>query len=188
MLLLSGETAGEHAVPTLQQLNALDRTEFTAALGHVFEQSPWIAWACWERRPFADVEALAAALTDIMLAASMTQQLTLILGHPDLADATALDEHAADPTAAVAGAGLDRLSRQEYVLFHELNGAYWAKFGFPFVICAEVHDKASLLGEFRRRLIRDEAAERRQALIEIGMMARGHLAALLAPPAAAFPA
>lgn len=167
---------------TLEQLNALDRTEFTGAIGHIFEHSPWIAWACWERRPFADADALAEALVATMLAASTTQQLTLIMAHPDLAGKAALaNELSPEPTIERACGGLDRLSRQEYVLFHELNGAYWAKFGFPFIICVRRHDKASILGEFRRRLIRDEASERRQALLEIGEIARLRLADLLAP-------
>lgn len=165
---------------TLEQLNALDRAEFTGAIGHIFEHSPWIAWTTWEQRPFADADALAAALVDTMLAASTTQQLTLILAHPDLAGKAALDnELTAESAREQASAGLDRLSRQEYVLFHELNGAYWAKFAFPFIICVRRHDKNSILSEFKRRLIRDEPTERRQALLEIGEIARLRLADLL---------
>ncbi|MFX8660865.1 2-oxo-4-hydroxy-4-carboxy-5-ureidoimidazoline decarboxylase, partial [Acinetobacter baumannii] len=45
-------------MPSLADLNRTDRADFTAALGGIFEHSPWIAEAAWDARPFADVAAL----------------------------------------------------------------------------------------------------------------------------------
>ena len=40
----------------------LDRPAFVARYGSVFEASPWIAERAWQARPFADLDALHAAL------------------------------------------------------------------------------------------------------------------------------
>ncbi|MGB8436930.1 MAG: 2-oxo-4-hydroxy-4-carboxy-5-ureidoimidazoline decarboxylase, partial [Burkholderiales bacterium] len=40
--------------------------EFVAALGGVFEHSPWIAERAFASRPFADTGALHAAMVDVV--------------------------------------------------------------------------------------------------------------------------
>ena len=70
---------------SLSELNSADRTAFTAALGHLFEHSPWVAEDTWPQRPFASREALHAALCATMRQAARDRQLALIRAHPDLA-------------------------------------------------------------------------------------------------------
>ena len=41
---------------TLAQLSALDGEDFVAAVGAVFEHSPWVMRRAWARRPVADRE------------------------------------------------------------------------------------------------------------------------------------
>ena len=53
---------------TLATLNASDRAAFTAALGHLFEHSPWVAEETWVRRPFRDAAHLHAELCATMRA------------------------------------------------------------------------------------------------------------------------
>ena len=57
---------------TLAQLSALDNEGFVAAVGAVFEHSPWVMRRAWAHRPFADRAALTAALegTDLPAAAA----------------------------------------------------------------------------------------------------------------------
>jgi 2-oxo-4-hydroxy-4-carboxy-5-ureidoimidazoline decarboxylase len=157
---------------TLAALNALDLDDFTATLGPVFERSPWVAVALWQHRPFAALDATIAAMRAVLSDAGVDAQLALIRAHPDLAlkaaDAESLTRESAREQASAA---LDRLSAAELQRFHDLNAAYRAKFGFPFIICVRRHDKASILAEFERRLARDAAAERDQALREIGDIA-----------------
>jgi 2-oxo-4-hydroxy-4-carboxy-5-ureidoimidazoline decarboxylase len=174
-------------MPTLEQLNALDRPGFSRALGAIFEHSPWIAEATWNRRPFADAEALAGALVATMLAAPEAAQLALIRAHPDLAGKAALAKALTpESTREQAGAGLDRMTAEEYAAFHALNDAYRAKFGFPFIICVRHHDKASILAAFRRRLLSEADLERVEALGQIAAIARLRLADLLSLPDNAF--
>lgn len=165
---------------TLADVNRLDRDGFTAALGHLFEHSPWVAEAAWERRPFASREAIARAMMAAVEEANPAAQLALVRAHPDLAGKAAIaGELTADSAREQAGAGLDRLSPDEFGRFHALNAAYLARFGFPFIICVRQHDKASILAAFERRLAAAPDVERAQALHEIGEIVKLRLSDLV---------
>ncbi len=152
----------------LDLINTLDRDQFVAALGGLFEHSPWIAAGAWHARPFDSRAALHDALCRVMYAAPAAQQLALIRAHPDLAGKAAV---AKTLTAASAGeqasAGLDRLSPDEFARFTALNNAYRERFGFPFIICVREHTKHSILDHFAARLNHTPDEEIRTALGEI---------------------
>jgi len=74
--------------------------------------------------------------------------------------------------AEQASAGLDRLTQAEFDRFHALNAAYRDKFGFPFIICVRLTDKAGILAAMERRLANDRDAEIANALDEIGEIVR----------------
>ena len=95
---------------TLQEVNRLARAQFVAALGAVFEHSPWIAQQAFAQRPFANVEQLHAKMMQAVLAAPLEAQLTLIRAHPELAgrEATA-GRLTADSTSEQARLGFDAL-------------------------------------------------------------------------------
>lgn len=76
-----------------------------------------------------------------------------------------------------AAAGLDHLTDEERARFIELNGAYRAKFGFPFIIAARGRDKAAILAAFERRA--DAAQEFATALGEVERIAFLRLSDLL---------
>lgn len=153
---------------SLDSLNAADHATFTAAIGEVMELAPWVADEAYAKRPFASLAALYQAMTDAVKNAGDARQRALINGHPDLAGKAAREgKLTADSTAEQAGAGLDRLSEQEFADFHRLNDAYRTKFGMPFIVCVRRHGKDSILRQFARRLTNDAAAERNAALTEI---------------------
>ena len=114
-------------------LSALSKADFVAALGGVFEHSPWVAAGAYAARPFSSLDELHRAMCGVVEGAGTDAQLGLIRAHPDLAGKAA---RAGEVTAASsfeqAGAGLDRLTEDEYRRFHTLNDAYQARFGFPF--------------------------------------------------------
>src|SRR5580693_9343040 len=127
-----------------------------AAIGEVMELAPWVADEAYAARPFASVAALYQAMTDAVRRAGDARQRALIDGHPDLAGKAAREgKLTADSTAEQAGAGLDRLSDDEFATFHRLNDAYRAKFGMPFIVCVRRHGKESILRQFERRLKND---------------------------------
>ena len=159
-------------MPKLDVINMLDRAAFTAALGHLFEHSPWVAEEAWAQRPFASVEALHGALCATMRAAPLGRQLSLIRAHPDLAGRLAQQKKlTAESTKEQASAGLDQLTDAELAEFTRFNDGYLAKFGFPFIICARLNAKAAILAALQARLPNSPAAEHAAALAEIEKIA-----------------
>jgi OHCU decarboxylase len=158
---------------SIAALNAADRDAFVAAIGFTFEDSPWIAAAAWERRPFADRTALHTALVGVVDTAPADRQVALIAAHPDLAGRVAREGRL---TAASRGeqatAGLDRLTSQQLARFDAANAAYRARFGFPFVICAREHDADGILTAMERRVRNDRSTEIATALAEIAKIAQ----------------
>ncbi|MBX3500743.1 MAG: 2-oxo-4-hydroxy-4-carboxy-5-ureidoimidazoline decarboxylase [Alphaproteobacteria bacterium] len=158
---------------TLDQLNAMPRDAFVAALGSIFEHAPWVADGAASKRPFSTVAELHRAMLDVVDAASVETQTQFLRGHPDLAGKAArAGALTADSTAEQAGAGLDRLSEPQYARFHQLNAAYTQRFGIPFIVCVRRHTRSSILRQFERRLANDAAIEHATALGEIGLITR----------------
>ncbi len=164
----------------LSVLNACSRDEFVAALGNVFEYSPWIAERVAIARPFAGVQQLFDAMKTVVDQTAPDRRLALIRGHPDLANKT---QRAAGLTAESCaeqnGAGLDRLSDAEFKAFERLNSAYRTKFGFPYIVCARRHTKGSILRDFERRLPNDTATEVQNSINEIYRIAALRVAELV---------
>jgi 2-oxo-4-hydroxy-4-carboxy-5-ureidoimidazoline decarboxylase len=158
---------------TMQHLNTCSGDAFVAEIGFAFEDSPWIARAAAGRRPFADRDALHAAMVAIVEDASDDAKVALIRAHPDLAGRVAREGRLTAASAAEqAGAGLDALAPAEIERFDRDNAAYRAKFGFPFVICARENTKASILAALSARGTNERAAEIATALAEIAKIAR----------------
>lgn len=161
------------AAITLEQLNATDRSGFVAALSNIYEKAVWIAEVAARARPFGTLAALAQAMQDAVLNAAQERQEALIAGHPDLANkAVPPSALTAESRSEQTGAGLDRLSEEEFARFQQLNAAYREKFGFPFILCVRRHTKDSILREFARRLQNDRDAERAAALREVVRIAQ----------------
>src|SRR4051812_27707843 len=158
---------------SLASLNASDRAAFVAALGHLFEHSPWVAEETWPKRPFADAVALHAALCATMRAAPKEKQLALIRAHPDLAGRLAQQRKlTAESTREQASAGLGMLTAEELAGFQKLNDAYRARFGFPFIICARLNAKEAILGAMQARVQNSAEVEFQTALSEIEKIVR----------------
>lgn len=162
---------------TIEAVNAMDEASFVAALGGLFEGSPWIAFSTWQGRPFFSRAQLHQALCSTMYDASAEQQLALIRAHPDLAGRVALaGQLGAESQQEQAAAGLVGLSPADLDRFTHLNQLYRSKFGFPFVICARLNAKDRILHSFEQRLANEREQEIRTALDEIAKIAALRLA------------
>ncbi len=159
--------------------STLAREAFVAAYGSIYEHSPWIAERAFafELGPAHDTAAgLGNALARAFRSASEEERLGVLVAHPDLAGKLAAAKRlTAESTAEQASAGLDALTDAERVKFTELNDAYQAKFGFPFIIAVRDHDKAGILAAFRRRLDSDRATEFRTACAQVERIAAHRL-------------
>jgi 2-oxo-4-hydroxy-4-carboxy-5-ureidoimidazoline decarboxylase len=153
---------------TLDQLNVCEPHQFVAALGGIYEHSPWVAEAVAAKRPFASLAVLHDAMSAVVRAAGDESKRALLNAHPDLAGKAArADTLTADSKDEQHSAGLDRLTDPEFDEFHRLNKAYHTKFGFPFIICVRRHGKDSIFRQFETRLRNDIATEFDTALTEV---------------------
>jgi 2-oxo-4-hydroxy-4-carboxy-5-ureidoimidazoline decarboxylase len=163
-----GTEAQSHMPIDMKSLNALDRAEFVALVGGVFENSPWVAEAVWRKRPFVSLGALHSAMIDHVRALPPATHVALLRAHPELAGRGArLGAMTRDSVTEQAAAGLDRLGDAEAERFDALNRAYRDKFGFPFIIAARDHSRASILAEFEKRLANDIESEIAKALEQV---------------------
>ena len=160
---------------TVAELSALDRAAFVDAIGWVFEHSPWVAERAWPRRPFGSLDALHAAMVAALEAGTAEEQLALLRAHPDLGSRASMTGAS---SAEQAGAGLDSLSPGEFARLHELNAAYRATFGFPFLYAVKGSTKHDILKALEARASgaaggREE--EFREALRQVARIARFRL-------------
>jgi OHCU decarboxylase len=158
-----------------QPPSQLNRVQFLQAQGRVYEHSPWIAEQLWDaglKRAHDEIEALHRDLAAIVDAAPRDRQLALLNAHPDLAGRLAMrGELTAESTSEQAGAGLDKCSPEEFRRFTELNSAYKAKFGFPFILAVKGKGRAEILQNFEQRIHNEPDVEFRTALNEVHKIA-----------------
>jgi 2-oxo-4-hydroxy-4-carboxy-5-ureidoimidazoline decarboxylase len=151
----------------------MNQTGFTTALGFAFELSPWVVKRAWDERPFDTVEGMHQSMMAVLDASTTADKLALIRAHPELAGKAAIAKTlTAESNAEQASAGLDKLTPEEFERFHQLNSAYAARFGFPFIIAVRLNDKTSILTAMQARLSNDETQEIAEALAQIGHISR----------------
>ncbi len=143
---------------TLEQLNAAPLNEAVALLDGLYEHSPWIAEQALAQRPFASLAQLKFACAQVLAAAPQEAQLGLIRAHPELAGkAMAAQSLTAESTHEQTKAGLTQCTPEEFAKIQQLNAAYNAKFGFPFILAVRGPrgtglNKAEIIASFERRL------------------------------------
>jgi 2-oxo-4-hydroxy-4-carboxy-5-ureidoimidazoline decarboxylase len=157
---------------TLSELNALDRAAFVAAIGWVFEDSPWIAEQVCGGRPYPSLEILHEMMVNQVKIAPPDRQLALLRAHPDLG---ARARVSAASTAEQAGVGLDRLTPGEFERLRRLNSAYREKFGFPFLFAVKGSTKYDILQALENRIQAPPEQERQEALRQVYKIAEFRL-------------
>lgn len=164
------------------QPSRLDRASFVATFGEVYEHSPWVAETVYQAgvdETLDSVEVLHTRMSQAMLSAGREAQLALIAAHPDLAGKAAIaGELSEASTAEQAGAGIQACTAEQFARFGELNQAYKARFGFPFIMAVKGCDRAQILAAFEERLHNSPEQEFARALAEINKIALFRLQAL----------
>ena len=160
----------------------LSREDFVSAFADIYEHSPWVAEKAYDLGQDAsldEIDSMHQRMADILLSASHEAQLALINAHPDLAGKAAIrGELTASSTAEQAGAGISECSAEEFARFTELNDAYKAKFGFPFIKAVKGSNRHQILAAFEERIHNSAEQEFATALAEINKIALFRLQAL----------
>lgn len=158
---------------TLSHLNSLDRAAFIAAIGWVFEHSSWVAERAWSRRPFATVALLHEAMVEEVQAAAPEDRLALLRAHPDLGTRARMSQAS---SGEQSGAGLDRLTADEFARLQTANAAYRERFGFPFLYAVKGASKYDILKALESRLENTPEVEYEEALRQACRIAQFRLA------------
>src|SRR3990172_3950365 len=118
---------------SLDAVNRMDEATFVATFGDVAEHAPWVAAKAAGARPFATREAMIDAFAAAVADADPERQKALLLAHPDLAGKAAISGDLSEDSACEqAGAGLDRLTSEEFARLTTMNNAYRQRHGIPF--------------------------------------------------------
>jgi beta-ureidopropionase / N-carbamoyl-L-amino-acid hydrolase len=149
------------AMVTMDEINRADEAGFVRLLDGIYEHSPWIAAAAWRARPaggFASLPALKHGLVLAVRDAGRDAQLGLIRAHPELAGkAMVAKSLTAESTDEQTRSGLTHCSAEEFAQLQQLNAAYNAKFGWPFILAVrgprgEGLTRQEIMATFARRL------------------------------------
>ncbi|MNF39541.1 Uric acid degradation bifunctional protein [compost metagenome] len=155
--------------------SSLSRDAFVEAFADIYEHSPWVAEKAFDLGQDAqidEIDALHQRMADLLLSASHEAQLALINAHPDLAGKAAVrGELTEASTSEQAGAGIHECTSDEFSRFTELNDAYKAKFGFPFIMAVKGSNRHQILAAFEERIHNSPEAEFARALAEINKIA-----------------
>jgi 2-oxo-4-hydroxy-4-carboxy-5-ureidoimidazoline decarboxylase len=154
---------------TFAEVNAMDLRAFAMAFGDVAEHSPWVAKQAAAARPFGSRDAMIAAFEHALHKATAEMQLLLIRAHPELAGRAKLTS---DSQNEQKGAGLDTLTADEFARFMQLNDAYKARFGFPFILAVKGATKHQILESFEKRIHNCREDEFTMALTQVARIFR----------------
>ena len=167
--------AATHPPQRFERPSSMDRARFVERFGGVFEHSPWVADRAFdlELGPAHDsATGLHNALCRVFRSASAEERLGVLTAHPDLAGKLAQAKRlTADSSREQASAGLDALTDAERAEFQQMNTAYVARHGFPFIIAVRDNTKASILAAFQTRLAHDRATELATACAQVERIA-----------------
>ncbi len=155
---------------TLAHLASASADEFTTALTGTYEHSPWVAERAFAKGPFKTLAQLKLALVEVVNESMHDEKLALLRAHPELAGtAMAARTLTAESAHEQADAGLTRCTAEELAAIGELNAAYQAKFGFPFMLAVRGPrgtglTKEQIFATFARRLEHHTDFELEEAL------------------------
>lgn len=143
---------------SLDQINTLPLHEAAEHLKGLYEHSDWIAAQALAKRPFETVAALKLAMVHVLNEAGREAKLALIRAHPELAGKAMVKQTLTVESAGEQSrAGLTHCSPEEFTRIQELNAAYNAKFGWPFILAVRGPrgtglNRQEIIQAFERRL------------------------------------
>jgi OHCU decarboxylase len=112
--MLTASAVAASAEADMNAINGMDRAAFVQKFGGIFEKSPWVAEKAWDKKPFASIDDMHAAMVNVVKYAPVPSQLALLQSHPDLAGKEAqAGAMTASSVSEQASAGLNALSKAE---------------------------------------------------------------------------
>lgn len=160
----------------LDAANGMSADAFVRTFGEIAERSPWVAAEAAKARPFASREAMIVAFQEAIRRAAPARQHALLVAHPDLAGRAAIAGDLTDDSRREqAGAGLDRLTPEEFARFTAMNAAYRERHGIPFIFAVRGATRHDILAGFVARKDNPPDVEFAMALGQVARIVRFRL-------------
>ena len=162
---------------TFDQWNAAPLKEALQLLDGLYEHSPWITEQALQARPFTSLAQFKHALARVVASAGQAAQLGLIRAHPELAGKAMVSQSlTVESSHEQNKAGLTQCSPEEFAHLQQLNAAYNAQFGFPFILAVRGPrgtglSRQEIIATFERRLHGHPDFERAECLRNIHRIA-----------------
>ena len=137
---------------TIDNINGLNKSEFLAIFGNVFEKTESVALKVFELKPFKDSDDIVSKMLKIYEEYDRDKILQILNSHPELAIEKKLTT---ESKLEQNSANLSECSKEEFEEFKKLNLEYKTKFGFPFIIAVKGKNKNEILVNFRERIQND---------------------------------
>ncbi|RJX75574.1 2-oxo-4-hydroxy-4-carboxy-5-ureidoimidazoline decarboxylase [Vibrio sinensis] len=157
------------------QPTTMDRAAFVNHFADVYEHSPWVAEAVFDKGLDAEddhIENLHLKMASTLIEANQAMQLALINAHPDLAGKAAVNgELTESSNKEQSGAGIDQCNNEEFEKFTSYNNSYKSRFNFPFIMAVKGSNRYQILESFEMRLGNDSETEFATAIQEINKIA-----------------
>ena len=130
-------------------------SEVASFLGGIYEHSFWVAEDLCndDLSKLATISDLAAAMKAIVDGAPREKKMELLCAHPDLCEKVGkLETLTKESQDEQSRSGLQSLTEEELVSFNNMNTAYRAKCGFPFILAVRNATKQTVLAGLEGRL------------------------------------
>ncbi|XP_043929205.1 putative 2-oxo-4-hydroxy-4-carboxy-5-ureidoimidazoline decarboxylase [Protopterus annectens] len=152
----------------IRDINSMNYESFLDVFGNVVEKCPVIVAAIWSRCPFLSVSDMESSIAEFIDSLPQSGKEGILRCHPDLAGRDLLSgKVTAESQGEQRQAGLASLSPGEMERMKQLNSHYKNKFGFPFVICARMSNKAQIFQELSVRVNNPPSQELLKGIEEV---------------------
>ena len=160
----------------IDTVNQMPRAQLVDLLAAAYQGQCGIAETVTDRRPYADANALRAAMQDQLFSLPGERQTALMQSYPSLAGAELLAGDLGESSLVdQAAAGLTFLSEEEQEAFGQVTAAYQDRFGFPLIIAVRELTSEQVLEQAWHRLDNSPTQEHAAALLEIAKIANHRL-------------
>ena len=165
---------------TLTELNEMNVDAFVAALGHIYEHSPWVVEQAAVHRPFDTVAVAHAACEAALFAADPRVQIELIQAHPDLAaKLDQIPKLTEFSKAEQTRAGFGTMNAEVLDQMREALEVYRVRFKHPFILCVAEHPAEDVLPLLALRCGASPEAERLACIYQIARIGWHRLVSLI---------
>ena len=165
----------------INDVNEMSLDIFINNFKNIFEKTSSIATSIEKVRPFKNKNHLIEIFINKFDKLNMDNKKIIIKKHPDLGNKFKINNDLTEMSQnEQKNAGLDNCTKEEFILFNQLNNEFKLKFDIPFIYAVTGKDKSTIIEEFKRRLQNDNIEkELKESVKQVKLIANFRLNEML---------